>query len=36
MQKIFVQFPSKERFEVLANEFEAIDGIPHMIGAINL
>ena len=29
-----MQFPSPTRFRVLAHEFEALHGIPHIIGTI--
>ena len=35
LQGTFVQFPSPARFRVLAQEFEALHGIPHIIGAID-
>ena len=35
MQGIFVHFPNPTRFRVLAQEFEALYGIPYIIGAID-
>ena len=35
LQGFFVQLPSPARFRVLAQELEALCGIPHIIGAIN-
>ena len=35
MQGIFVQFPSLAQFRVLAQEFEALHGILHIIGEID-
>ena len=35
LQGIFAQFPSQGRFRVLAQEFEALHEIPHIIGAID-
>ena len=35
LQGIFIQFPSPARFKVLAQEFEALHGIPHIIGTID-
>ena len=35
LQGIFIQFPSPTHFRVLAREFEARHGIPHIIGVID-
>ena len=35
LQGTFVQFPNPARFRVLAKEFEALHGIPYIIGAID-
>jgi hypothetical protein len=35
LQGTIVQFPSPARFRVLAQEFEALHGIPYIIGAID-
>ena len=35
LQRIFVQMPSESQFRVLAREFEALHGIPYIIGAID-
>jgi hypothetical protein len=35
LQKLFMQFSSEPPFMVLTKEFEALHGIPHIIGAID-
>ena len=35
LQRILVQMPSESQFRVLAKEFEALHGIPYVVGAID-
>ena len=35
LQRILVQMPSESQFRVLAKEYEAIHGIPYVVGAID-
>ena len=35
LQRILVQIPSESQFRVLAKEFEALHGIPYVVGAID-
>jgi hypothetical protein len=33
--KVLVQFPNESQFKVLASQFEALHGIPYIVGAID-
>ena len=35
LQRIFVQMPSESQFRILAKQFEALHGIPYIVGAID-
>jgi hypothetical protein len=35
LQKIFIQIPNENRLRILAKEFERLNNIPYIIGAID-